>query len=135
MKKIFLGLLFLLSLMGCTNSMIGKNENLVGKQYALVQQVEAKDYQITLNFAENNFFGFAGVNNYFGKYEIQDKKITFGAIGRTMMAGPQEIMKVEDDFLSKIEKAVSYEISKEGLILTTDKGEKLIFKLIETPKK
>lgn len=133
MKKIFLGLLFLLSLIGCTNSAVNKNGTLVGKQYALVQQ--AKDYQITLNFAENNFFGFAGVNNYFGKYEIQDKKITFGAIGRTMMAGPQEIMKVEDEFLSKIEKVVSYEISKEGLILTTDKGEKLIFKLVEAPKK
>lgn len=133
MKKIFLGLLFLLSLMGCTNSMINKNENLVGKQYALVQQ--EKDYQITLNFAENNFFGFAGVNNYFGKYEVQDKKITFGAIGRTMMAGPQEIMKAEDEFLNKVEKSTSYEITKDGLILTTDKGEKLIFKLVETPKK
>ncbi|MCI6151782.1 META domain-containing protein [Fusobacterium perfoetens] len=133
MKKIFLGLLFLLSLMGCTNSMISKNENLVGKQYVLVQQ--AKDYQITLNFAENNFFGFAGVNNYFGKYEVQNKKITFGAIGRTMMAGPQEIMKVEDEFLSKVEKSTSYEITKDELILMTDKGEKLIFKLVETPKK
>lgn len=133
MKKIFLGLMFLLMMVGCTSTGVTKTEKLVGKQYALVQQV--KDYQITLNFAEDNVFGFAGVNHYFGKYQLEGNKIVIGEAGSTKMAGPEDAMKAEDEFLSKLGRVETYEVTEKGLVLTTNKGEKLEFVLIETPKK
>ncbi len=130
MKKIFLGLMFLLVMVGCTKVGVSKTEMLSGKQYTLTQ--EAKNYQITLNFAEDNVFGFAGVNHYFGKYQIEGNKIIIGEVGSTKMAGPEDVMKIEDEFLTKLGRVSTYEVIEKGLILTTSKGEKLEFSLIKT---
>lgn len=132
MKKIFVGLMLVLGMIGCTSSKVGKTESLAGKQYVLVQQ--GKDYQITLNFAEDNLFGFAGVNHYFGKYQLDGNKLVVGSAGSTMMAGPQEAMTAEQNFLSQLGKAKTYEVTETGLIITTETGEKLEFKLVEAPK-
>lgn len=135
MKKIFVGLLLLLGMVGCTSvnpKSTSKTEVLVGKQYVLVQQ--GKDFQITLNFAEDNIFGFAGVNHYFGKYELDGNRIIIGEAGCTKMAGPEDAMQAEFDYLSKLGKVDTFEVTETGLVITTEKGEKLEFKLIEAPK-
>lgn len=51
-----------------------------------------------------------------------------------MMAGPQEAMTAEQNFLSQLGKAKTYEVTETGLIITTEAGEKLEFKLVEAPK-
>lgn len=132
MKKIFVGLMLVLGMIGCTSSKVGKTETLAGKQYVLVQQ--GKDYQITLNFAEDNLFGFAGVNHYFGKYQLDGNKLVIGEAGCTKMAGPEDAMKAEFDYLSRLGKVATYEVTETGLIITTEAGEKLEFKLVEAPK-
>lgn len=132
MKKLFVGLMLLLGMIGCTSTKVANTQVLAGKQYVLVQQ--GKDYQITLNFAEDNLFGFAGVNHYFGKYQVEGNTLLIGEAGCTRMAGPEDAMKAEYDYLSKLGEKVNYEITKDGLIITTAKGEKLEFKLVENPK-
>ncbi len=130
MKKILTGLLLLLAFVGCSNSslkkFIGANDTFIGKEYVL--QGEYKDYNITINFAEENFMGFAGVNNYFGRYTVKDNMITLDHIGRTMMMGPMDKMDAEDDFVEDLDDVKTFEISGDKLILTTEDGDVLEFK-------
>jgi len=63
--------------------------------------------------------GHAGCNNFFGSYEAEEEKLTFSALGSTMMACP-EGMDTEQAFLKALGKTTRYEISGQFLILYAD---------------
>ncbi|MFK4784453.1 META domain-containing protein [Fusobacterium sp. MFO224] len=131
MKKFLLTIILGLSLIGCSSLRKLPNREFLGNQYTLASA--SKDYKISLQFAEENFFGFAGVNNYFGKYQVEGNTLKFGAIGATMMSGPTKAMNAEMDYLDNLEKVNSFYFENGQLILQTTDGKKLLFNKIEKP--
>lgn len=129
MKKVLLSIVLGLSLIGCSSLRTVPNEKLLGKRYILSQI--SKDYKISINFAEDNFFGYSGVNNYFGKYEVQGNNLKFDAIGSTLMSGPTKAMNAEVNYLNSLDKVNSFYFSKDQLVLKTTNGKKLLFNEIK----
>ena len=80
---------------------------------------------------ENVIAGSAGVNWYFGNYEVDGNKfITYTVVGeekhvgsliRTEMAGPSHLMAQEDRYLDILTSAQTYEITNGGLIIFSGK--------------
>ena len=86
------------------------------------------DLRISISFDMNRFNGFAGVNNYFGNYEIRRGNIiVFSNIGSTRMSGPPELMQKEYDFLELINEAFYISYNKNVLTISTIEGEQLVF--------
>lgn len=87
---------------------------------------------ITLFFNENGINGNAGINNYFGNYKITDNNIIeIAGIGATKMAGSQNLMKIETEYLSILEKVKKMKMADErSLVLTTENGKALTFEKI-----
>lgn len=131
MKKFILGLILVLSFVGCSSLETKQNDKLVGKEYVLATTNE--DYKISLNFSEENFFGFAGVNNYFGKFSTEENNIYLGNVGVTMMAGPEKVMLAEQNFLKDLNEVKTFKSTKDKLTLFTSTGKTLVFKLVERP--
>lgn len=103
MKKIILLLLTLLTAAACQSRMDVSVElkKANGKIYHLTAPY--KNTEITITFSGNSFSGFAGVNNYFGNIEIKNNQIIIKDIGRTRMAGPEKIMKIEEDYIKSLQ--------------------------------
>ena len=53
---------------------------------------------ITVNFSDGKISGFSGVNSYFGGYKIKNNSILTAETAATLMAGPEELMKIELNF-------------------------------------
>ena len=76
-------------------------KNASGKTYSMVAPY--KNSQITLTIDSGKINGFAGVNRYFGTIEVIGNTIKISNIGRTKMAGPEKIMKMEEDYIKSLE--------------------------------
>lgn len=76
-------------------------KNASGKTYYMAAPY--KDSQITITINGDRISGYAGVNNYFGTIEIIGKSIKISNIGRTKMAGPEKIMKIEEDYIKSLQ--------------------------------
>lgn len=115
MKKIILLLLTLLTAAACQSRMDVAVElkKANGKIYHLTAPY--KNTEITINFSGNSFSGFAGVNNYFGSIEIKDNQIIIKDIGRTRMAGPEKIMKIEEDYIKSLQASNKLSVSNKEL--------------------
>ena len=99
--------------------------NMAGKNMKLQMKNEE---QITLSFTENEINGNAGINNYFGSYKISNENISIQGIGATEMAGPDNLMKIEGEYLALLEHVKKIKlINQKTLVLTTDKGKTLTF--------
>ncbi|WP_297598940.1 META domain-containing protein [uncultured Cetobacterium sp.] len=126
MKKV-IGLLLMITVLfgGCT-SLNTKKQRLVGKEYILVQENSIPN--VLIGFDEHNFYGFSGLNNYFGRYEKNGNKIKLEKLGSTLMAGSDKVMKMETEYLNKIENVQTYSIEEDILILKLNDGEILKYK-------
>jgi hypothetical protein len=99
--------------------------NMAGKNMKLQMKNEE---QITLSFTENEINGNAGINNYFGTYKISSDNISISGIGATEMAGPDNLMRIEGEYLALLENVKKIKlINQKTLVLTTDKGKTLTF--------
>ena len=76
-------------------------KNASGKTYSMVAPY--KNSQITITINGDRISGYAGVNNYFGTIEIIGNSIKISNIGRTKMAGPEKIMKTEEDYIKSLQ--------------------------------
>ncbi|MDO5845163.1 MAG: META domain-containing protein, partial [Methanocorpusculum sp.] len=81
---------------------------------------------ITLIIDGGSFSGNSGVNQYFGKITADNGKIEFGTIGSTMMAGPEDAMKAESEYLAALENVTGYKIVDGKLVLTDKNGKTLL---------
>lgn len=126
MKKYFAACLMLLAVAACSSK---PEQSFKGKEYQLLQA--QNDAVITLAFddQELRYFGKI-VNNYFGSYELDGKKIKFGPAASTMMMGPEDLMEAEQNFLQILPKIVSYHFVDDNLVLVTDNGQELAFKYL-----
>ena len=103
--------------------------NMDGKDVSKL--ISESEEGITISFSENRINGNSGINNYFGNCEITDNNIKIGPLGSTRMAGPENLMKVEREFLELLGNSKKVKLSdQKTLVLTTDKGKTLIFEKV-----
>lgn len=110
MKKIF-AICSLLLLFACSE----KNVSLDG-EYKMTNAPE--NAEITIAFEGNRFSGQAAINRYFGTFESDGNSIKFGPAGVTMMAGPENLMNIEQKYLQDLNKITAYQLKGETLIFT-----------------
>ncbi len=82
-------------------------------------QTISDDVTITAEFGEDGTLsGSSGVNTYSTKYTVDGTTIKIdSAIISTKMAGPEDAMRLESDYLTTLPTAESYEIKNDELIL------------------
>ena len=103
-----------------------KSENtIVGKTYTLLPE---KAITLAFDAKENRFYGKA-VNNYFGKYKMENNNITLMVQGSTMMAAPEPEMKKEMDYFQNLGKVKTYTLNGQSLEL---KGDVIILQFEQT---
>ncbi len=126
MKKL-LSLMFALTL---TAACSAQENSFKGKEYKMNDA--ANNAEITLGFdaKESRFFGRV-VNNYFGQYEMDGNTIKFGPAGATMMAGPENLMKAESQYLMTLPTVNSFVLEGQKLTLKTADGKELVFEEVE----
>lgn len=82
--------------------------------------------EITASFSEDQVSGQAPVNGYFAAYEIADGALSFGQVGRTLMAGPEHLMQLEERFLQKLEAVASYRVMEGRLEAFDEAGDPVL---------
>lgn len=133
MKKIFIFLATLMLLAGCSSTPVKVEvpvevslENVAGNEYVLTNLFVENN--LTIGFdKDGRIFGFAGINRFFGKADINDGNINIGALATTRMGGPRDKMIVEDQYLTLLKNAKIIKKNGNNLILTNDKAEEMIF--------
>ena len=81
---------------------------------------------ISMEIAGTNVSGNAGVNSYHGTITIEDGKVTFGPMATTKMAGPENMMAQETEFLAALQNATAYTIANGVLTFTDASGNVLL---------
>jgi heat shock protein HslJ len=72
--------------------------------------------------SDSKITGFAGCNNFFGTYEIeQPLQVKFSDLGSTMMFCPDS-SQLELDFLALLTKVDNFSLSQDGLELSLNKA-------------
>ena len=91
--------------------------------------------EITLSFdEEGRIAGSAGVNSYFTSYEVSGNALTFGTIGTTMMAGPEDAMKQESTFLKLLSETTAFSgVGDELKLWDADETVILVFTKVVPP--
>lgn len=73
---------------------------------------------ITITFDNTKIYGFSGVNRYFGTVKVQGNNITIENVASTMMAGPQNKMEEESNYLKALAEMTSMTIGDKTITLT-----------------
>ena len=88
---------------------------------ALGLSTEQVDNEAVINFTDSGSVnGFAGVNNFFGSYQIENGVISFGPMGMTRMMGRNQhiedsVMKAINDIKTiKVEGSLAKGFNAEG---------------------
>ena len=128
MKKTLLLLLSsLILIISCSKENNQDNsifQNLNGKEYYLVSNPK-----ITIGFENYNIYGNASINRYFTGFTVSNNQIIIGTnIGVTLMAGNDEDMKNEQDFLNDLGKSSDVSLNNDELIIKTSDNKELLFK-------
>jgi heat shock protein HslJ len=80
----------------------------------------------TLSFDNGNANGNAGINNFNGSYDApSDGVLTFGPLASTQMAGPDNAMKQESEFLQALANTKKFTTEDGALVLMDDSEAKL----------
>ena len=95
------------------------------------EQLIPQNANITINFADNKINGNSGVNSYFGGYKIKNNSILTANAATTLMAGPENLMKIEFEYLKLLQDSKTIKLNNNILILTTSDGKVLKFEKID----
>jgi heat shock protein HslJ len=71
--------------------------------------------------------GSSGCNRFFGSYSTDGTALTFGPLGSTMMACPDELMQQESALFAALGQAASYTIAGDTLTITAADGSTVVF--------
>ena len=104
-----------------------EQNSFVGKEYKLTQAPNNAEISLGFDGKENRYFGKSAVNNYFGAYTLEGENLSFGPAGATMMAGPEPLMKAEQEYLQFLADVKSYKLEGKKLILNASDGKSLTF--------
>jgi heat shock protein HslJ len=129
-------------LMSASASKAQGDDSLSGTRWQLVSYGEAGTETpivvgsfITLEFREGNeVSGTGGCNSYGSSYVLGDGAITFNDVFSTERAcTDMAIMNQEQAYLAGLQTAVGYTLSDDQLILTSEKGQQLVFEPLRIP--
>lgn len=126
MKKFLLLILFLISLTSCM-SIEKRKEFFNKKEYIFIKNNNKTSIILVLD--NGNFYGYSGLNNYFGNYKVDGNKIKFERLGITLMSGDLDKIEAEKNFLTNFDKICSYKIKKNMLIFKLTTREEMCFLL------
>lgn len=101
-------------------------EQLNGREFVIV--TEGYNKKASIGFQGDRVYGFSGINRYFGNYQISGGKFIFSDFGLTQMAGSEEEMTKELQFLDLLRKNKSIKLSGDTLTLVSTEGIELVFK-------
>ena len=101
-------------------------EQLNGREFIIV--TDGYNKQVSIGFKGDRVYGFSGINRYFGNYQISGGKFVFDDFGLTQMAGSEEEMTKELQFLDLLRKNKSIKLSGDTLTLVSTEGIELVFK-------
>jgi len=87
---------------------------------------------LVLDAEQGQASGFAGVNNYFGAYDLVGERLSFGALATTRMAGPPELMAMEQIFLEALGGVDGWRMRDGALELLA--GEAAVLRLTAAPE-
>ncbi|TXJ52780.1 META domain-containing protein [Brachyspira aalborgi] len=112
---------------GLTISELNESE-LIGKSFILYNMFA--DYNINISFydANNQVFGFAGVNTYRTSYSKNGDEVKFSGITRTKMSGPKDIMDAENNYVKYLESTKYMFLKDNDLIIITSDSTELKFR-------
>lgn len=129
MKKILIAVLMCLSVLGCKEEKIQKNaQSIKGVEYVLTGTPENATITLTFSDTDNRFFGQV-LNRYFGTYDMkEDGNLTLSGAASTMMAGPRDLMQLEQEYFIDLSKVIGYEANKYILTLHLSNGKTLVYK-------
>lgn len=110
-------------------NIIDTNE-LNGKKFRLSNMLEGTE--ITISIENGSFVGNSGVNLYNIPFELKNNEITIGEYGMsTLMAGPEQDMKAEDEYLKLLNSAKYISFDDYNLCIKTADNQILLFDLTE----
>ena len=102
-------------------------DDLLGKEFALTNMYEGKEVTIAFS-ATNELSGKAVINYYFGGFTLEGDKIKLSDdMGSTKMAGPEEDMNAEMEYLQILNGADTIALDGDVLTITTASGTNLIY--------
>ncbi len=78
--------------------------------------------RLLLDASQKKASGFAGCNSFFGGYELAGSRLTFGPLGMTRRACPNEETALEERFLGVLGRTRGWSIRDEELRLLDDDG-------------
>jgi len=86
------------------------------------------DTEINGEFADGNFGGKAGCNNYFSSYETAGETLKFGPAGSTMMFCelPEGTMDQESAYLAALNQVASFQIDHDELAMFDEAGNSVL---------
>lgn len=84
-------------------------------------------FEITASFDDKMISGKSAVNQYNGTYELTDDwKITFGPMMSTKMAGPEEDMRAESNYINLLSSVKRCKIEGGQLLMMDENGNQLL---------
>ena len=101
-------------------------DRLNGREFVIV--TEGYNKKTSIGFQGDRVYGFSGINRYFGNYQISGGRFIFSDFGLTQMAGSEEEMTKELQFLDLLRKNKSIKLSGDTLTLVSTEGIELVFK-------
>ena len=113
-------------------NIIDTNE-LNGKKFRLSNMPNIPEKtEITLSIENGSFVGNSGVNLYNIPFRLNNNEITIGEHGiSTLMAGPEEDMKAEDEYMNLLNSAKYISFDNYNLCIKTADNQILLFDLVE----
>ena len=130
MPKFLIAVLMCLMVLGCKEEAIAQKSTptIKGVEYVLMDTPNNATITLTFSREDNRYFGKV-LNNYFGSYEMQDSGyLVLSGAASTMMAGPRDLMQLEQDYFIKLSKVAGYETNGEILTLHLSDGQTLVYK-------
>ena len=105
-------------------------KELNGKKFRLSNMF--KGTEITISIENDTFVGNSGVNLYNIPFKLNNNQITMGGNGMsTLMAGPEEDMKAEDEYMNLLNSAKYISFDNYNLCIKTADNQILLFDLVE----
>lgn len=94
-------------------------------------RIKVSEAPPTLNFNKETgrIHGYTGVNVINGDYTYEGRKLSVKGIGMTMMAGPEEDMKLERTILQTLEQVYSVSQDENGELALKNKNGEVIMTL------
>jgi heat shock protein HslJ len=72
---------------------------------------------LVFDLEESRVAGSGGVNRLMGSFSLAEDELSFGPLATTMMAGPDDAMQRERQFLDALGRVSSYELDGPALTL------------------